>query len=132
MVKPEENNVSVKKTKEGYFEGTGYINGITTTFNLDSKEKSVYISPAVTLKLLKDGVIDKSSFEGDPTKILGEGTVADKAVVTLKEVRIGKNTVKELKATVNKKITTLQFGDNTLKMFGAFSIDETNGEIIFE
>ncbi|HNW73780.1 MAG: OmpA family protein [Bacteroidales bacterium] len=132
VVKPEENNVSVKKTKEGYFEGTGYINGITTTFNLDSKEKSVYISPAVTLKLLKDGVIDKSSFEGDPTKILGEGTVADKAVVTLKEVRIGKNTVKELKATVNKKITTLQFGDNTLKLFGAFSIDETNGEIIFE
>lgn len=132
VVKPEENNVSVKKTKEGYFEGTGYINGITTTFNLDPKEKSVYISPAIALKLLKDGVIDKSSFEGDPTKILGEGTVADKAVVTLKEVRIGKNTVKELKATVNKKIASLQFGDNTLKMFGDFSIDEANGEIIFE
>ena len=132
VVKPEENNVTVKKTKEGYFEGTGYINGITTTFVLDSKEKSLYISPAIILKLLKDGVIDKSNFEGDPTKILGEGTVTDKAVVTLKSVRIGKNTVNDLKATVNKKIVSFQFGDNTLKLFGNFSLDKANGEIIFE
>ncbi|MEI6173193.1 MAG: OmpA family protein [Bacteroidota bacterium] len=132
VVNPEENNVTVVKTKDGFFQGTCYISGITTSFNFESREKELFISPVLTLKLLTDGVIDKTSFEGDATKIIGEGTVADKAVFTIKEIRIGKNTVKDLKATVNKKIGSLQFGDSTLKKFGKYSIDEANGEIIFE
>jgi len=132
VVKPEENNVAVTKTRDGMLQGTGYISGMTTLFTYDSKEKGLFISPELTLKLLKEGVIDKTSFDGDPTKILGEGKVADKAVLTLKEIRIGKNSVSNLKATVNKKIATLQFGETILKKFGKFSIDEANGEIIFE
>ena len=98
----------------------------------DVKEKEAFISPVLTLKLLKDGVIDKTSFDGDPTKILGDGTVAEKAVLTLKEIRIGKNSVKDIKVTVNKKIQSLHFGDNILKKFGKYSIDDSNKEIIFE
>ncbi len=132
VVKPEENNVPFKKNKDGIIEATCYLSGITTPFTFDPKEKSVYISPVLTLKLLKDGVIDKSNFDGDPTKILGEGTVADKAVLTLKEVRIGKNTVKDVKATVNKKTASFHFGDSLLKQFGQYSIDEGSSEFIFE
>ena len=58
--------------------------------------------------------------------------MADKAVVTLKEIRIGKNSVKDIKATVNKKIQSLQFGDGLLKKFGKYSIDDAISEIIFE
>ncbi|MCX6278461.1 MAG: OmpA family protein [Bacteroidetes bacterium] len=129
---PDENKVTFTKTKDGLREGTCYINGMTNTFAFDLKEKEVYISPALTLKFLRDGVIDKTSFEGDPTKIIGEGFVADKAVLTLGEIRIGKNAVKGIKATVNKKISSLLFGDNTLKKFGKYSIDDASGEIIFE
>ena len=132
VVNPEENNVAVTKTKDGYYQGTGYISGITTAFTFDPKEKEVFISSALALKLLTDGVIDKTSFDGDATKIIGEGTVADKAVLTIKEIRIGRNSIKDLKATVNKKTISLQFGDNTLKKFGKYSIDDANGEIIFE
>jgi peptidoglycan-associated lipoprotein len=132
VVNPGENNVAITKTKEGYLQGTSYINGITTEFTYDPKEKEVYISPIVTLKLLKEGVIDKSSFEGDPSKIIGEGEIADKAILTIKEIRIGKNTVKDLKVTVNKKIPSFHFGEKTLKAFGNFSIDQSSGLIIFE
>ncbi|MFZ4522654.1 MAG: OmpA family protein [Bacteroidales bacterium] len=132
VVNPEENNVRFTKTKEGLRQATSYVNGITTDFVFDAKEKEVFISPAITLKLLKDGVIDKTSFDGDPTKILGDGTVAEKAVLTLKEIRIGKNVVKDVKATVNKKVQSLQFGDGLLKKFGKYNIDDTTGEIIFE
>ena len=132
VVKPEENNVAVTKTKDGMFNGTCYINGMTNTFAYDPKEKECFISPELTLKLLKEGVIDKTSFEGDATKIIGEGKVADKAVLTLKDVRIGKNTVTDLKVTVNRKVNSLQFGENNLKKFGKFSLDEATGEIIFE
>lgn len=133
VVKPEENNVPYTTTKDGSLEGSCYVNGITMVFTYDVKEKEVFISPAAVLKLLKDGVIDKSNFDGDATKILGDGTVADKAVLTLKELRIGRNTIKELKVIVNKKIqTTLLFGENTLKKFGAFTVDDAAKMIIFE
>ncbi|MEI7500746.1 MAG: OmpA family protein [Bacteroidota bacterium] len=132
VLNPEQNNVAVVKTRDGLYAGTGYISGITTAFTFDPKEKEVYISPDLTLKLLTDGVIDKTSFDGDVTKIIGEGTVAEKAVLTIKEIRIGKNTIRDLKAIVNKKIPSLQFGDNTMKMFGKYSIDDAAGEIIFE
>jgi peptidoglycan-associated lipoprotein len=132
VVNPEENNVRFTKTKDGMRQATCYIAGITTDFIFDVKEKDAFISPVLTLKLLKDGVIDKTSFDGDPTRILGDGTVADKAVLTLKEVRIGKNTVKDIKVTVNKKVQSLLFGDSLLKKFGKYSIDDTTNEIIFE
>jgi len=132
VVKPEENNVPFTKDKQGMRLATCYISGITTEFAFDPKEKEAFISPVVTMKLLNDGVIDKTSFDGDPTKILGEGTVTDKAVLTLREVRIGKNVAKDIKVTVNKKIQSLQFGDNVLKKFGSYSIDDAAGEIVFE
>ena len=132
VVNPEENNVSVTKTKDGIYHGTCYISGITTAFAFEPKEKELLISPVLTLKLLTDGVIDKTSFDGDATKIIGEGTVAEKAVLTIREIRIGKNTIKDIKATVNKKVQSIQFGDLTLKKFGKYSIDVANGEIIFE
>ena len=129
---PDENKVSFTKTKDGLREGTCYIKGMTTNFVFDAKEKDVFLSPAFALTLLKEGVIDKSSFEGDATKLIGEGFVADKAVFTLGEVRIGKNTVKDIKVTVNKKVSSFLFGDSTLKKFGSYSIDDANGEIVFE
>jgi peptidoglycan-associated lipoprotein len=132
VVKPEENNVPFAKTKEGLRQASCYINGITTEFTYDAKQKEAFISPVVTLKLLKDGIIDKTSFEGDPTKIIGEGTIADKAVITLKELRVGKNSVKDVKVIVNKKIPSLQFGDDLLKQFGKYTIDDASSEIIFE
>ena len=82
--------------------------------------------------VISDKAILPQRFSADPTKILGEGTVADKAVLTLKEIRIGKNMVKDIKATVNKKIQALQFGDSLLRLFGKYNIDDSTGEIIFE
>ncbi len=132
VVNPEENTIAVVKTKEGYLQGTAFIQGITTDFTYNPKEKEAFISPEVTLKLLKEGVIDKSSFEGDPSKIIGEGEIADKAVLTIPEVRVGKNTIKDLKVTVNRKIPSFHFGENTLKRFGSYNIDTNSGLIIFE
>jgi len=132
VVNPEENNVPFAKTKEGYLEGTAYLNGITTPFSFDTKEKEVYISPDAALKFLRDGVIDKTDFQGDATKLIGEGSVADKAVFTIKEMRIGRNTIQDLKVTVNRKMVHLRFGENTLKKFGNYTIDDKNSVIVFE
>ena len=84
------------------------------------------------MKLLKEGSIDKTDFKGDVNKILGVGTVADKAVLTIKELKVGKNVLKNVDATVNSKIKLdIVFGDNTMVKFGAYTIDDKENKVIF-
>jgi len=132
VVNPEENNISFNPAKDGKLVSACYLNGITMMFEFDTKEKEFYISQADALKLLKEGVIDKNDFKGDVTKIIGEGTIADKAVINIKELRIGRNTVKDIPVTVDKKISFLRFGENTLKKFGEYIIDNQKKQIQFK
>jgi peptidoglycan-associated lipoprotein len=130
---PEENIVPFSLTSDGLPEATCYISGITETFRYDKKETSFFISAATALRLLKTGVIDKTDFEGDVAKIIGEGTIAEKAVFNIKEIRVGNKTIKNVQATVNSKIkTTILFGESTLLKFGAFTIDEKESLLIFQ
>ena len=93
---PEENSVEFRLVREYLYELTCFINGNTSAVEYDPAEKECYISPAETLKLLTSGAISKEDFEGDPAKIIGEGTVADKSVFNIKELRIGKNGIYDL------------------------------------
>lgn len=130
---PEEDIVPFSLSSDGQPEATCYINGITETFRYDKSETSFYVSAATAMRLLKIGVIDRTDFEGDAAKVIGEGTIAEKAVFNIKEIRIGYKTVKDIQATVNSRIkTTISFGENTLSKFGAFTIDEKESLIIFQ
>ncbi len=131
VVKPEENNVTFSPGKEGKFTSTCYMNGTTMNFIFDPSEKEFYISDAEALNLLKDGVIDKTDFQGDASKIIGEGTISDKAVFKVKEIRIGKNVVKDLQVTVNRKVFGVVFGESILKRFGEYTIDNDKKIIQF-
>lgn len=128
---PEEDSFTFTATRDG-FQSSCFVNGITILFEFNKAEKEVYISPAATMKLLKDGSIDKTDFKGDVNKILGTGTVTDKAVLTIKELKIGRNVVKNLDVTVNSKAKQdIVFGDNTLQKFGAYTIDDKDNKVIF-
>jgi len=128
---PEENSFTYTATKDG-FQTSLFLNGITVQMEYIKAEKEVYISPDVTMKLLKEGALDKTDFKGDANKILGTGTVADKAVLTIKELKIGKNVLKNIDVTVNSKIRTeLVFGENTLNKFGTFILDDKDNKVIF-
>jgi len=132
VVNPEENNVTFSPGKDGKFTSTCYMNGNTVNFIFDPVEKDFLISDAEALNLLKDGVIDKTDFQGDASKIIGEGTIADKAVFKIREMRIGKNVVKDLTVTVNKKIYGVVFGGSILKRFGEYTIDNEKNIIQFK
>ena len=133
VIAPEINGIQIIKNAEGNFEGNCFINGITTVFTYDNKEKDIFITALEAFKLLKDGVIDKTDFEGDASKFIQDKTVSEKAVIVIKETRIAKNTVKDLKVIVNSKIHgTIIFGENTLKKFGNFHIDEAGGKLVFD
>jgi len=133
IVKPEENSVMYTLTKEETLEAICYINGITSTFQYDPRETELYLSTAEAVRLLTSGAIDRNDFIGDATQLIGEGTIANKAVINIREMRIGKNVVRDLKATVNQKLKNqIYFGPNTLKQFGVYSVDEAETKILFE
>ena len=132
VTEPEENSIDFTLTKDEMYKSTCYVNGNTVGFEYDPKEKEFYISSSEALRLLKSGAISKEDFEGDPSKIIGEGSIADKAVFNIKELKIGKNSIYDVKATVNRKTPMIRFGENTLKLFGTFSVDIDNQKIIFE
>ncbi|HTX88979.1 MAG TPA: OmpA family protein [Bacteroidales bacterium] len=130
---PEENNVAYSITADGNLEASCIVNGQTMNFDYDKNEKEFFISMDAAIRMLKSGIIDKNDFKGDVTKILGEGTIADKAVFTIHEMRIGNNTVKDLEVTVNKKLRVqLLMGENTLSRFGSFTIDQNESKFIFK
>jgi len=133
VIAPEINGIPITKLKEGSYSGFCFINGISTAFTYDPAEKDMFISATQAFQFLKEGVIDKNDFEGDPAKFISDKTISEKAVITLKEVRIAKNTVKDLKVIVNSKAHgTFVFGGNTLKKFGIFRIDEAKNQLIFD
>lgn len=133
VIAPEINGTQLTALKDGIFSGFCFVNGISTAFTYDPAEKDMFITPAQAFLFLKDGVIDKNDFEGDASKLIQEKTISEKAVITLKEIRIAKNTVKDLKVVVNSKIKgSLVFGANTLKKFGNYHIDSGSGQLIFD
>jgi peptidoglycan-associated lipoprotein len=133
VVEPEENSVPFTLTKEETIEATCYVNGITMNFQYEPKEKEFYISTSEAVKLLTSGAIDRTDFEGDATQVIGEGFIADKAVFTIREMRIGKSIARDLKVTVNQRLkASLLLGESTLRKFGEFSIDSADNKIIFE
>jgi peptidoglycan-associated lipoprotein len=132
VTEPEENSIEFTQTKENIFQSTCFVNGSTVGFEYDPTEKDFFISSAEALKLLKSGAISKEDFEGDPTKIIGEGSIADKSVFNIKELKVGRNTINDVKATVSKKVPMIRFGENTMKLFGTFQVDMDDSKIIFE
>lgn len=128
---PEENSFGFTATRDG-FQASCFVNGTTAQFEFSKSEKGFFISPDVTMKLLKEGSIDKTDFKGDPNKILGTGTVADKSILIIKELKIGKNVLKDIEATVNaRNKQDIVFGDNTLLKIGTYTIDDKNNKVIF-
>ena len=90
------------------------------------------ISLEKALDLLKWGAISKDSFEGDPEKILADNTIADRAIINIKEIRIANKTVKDVQLKVTHKLNyDLVFGEDFLKQFGSYSYNTETKKLSF-
>jgi peptidoglycan-associated lipoprotein len=133
VTQPEENSVEYTQTKDGYFEFSGFVNGNSINIQYNPGEKGFLISEGQALVLLRNGIIGKDDFEGDPTKLIGEGSIADKAVFNIKSMRIGRSEAYDLKVTVSTKLKVpMLMGETTLKQFGTYTVDTDDSKIIFE
>jgi peptidoglycan-associated lipoprotein len=112
---------------------TCVINGYTTVFTYIRNARGLSVSVQQALEFLKEGAITKKEFEGDPNTILSGGTIVDRSVFTIKEIRIGNKVVNDIQATVYQDLETpFLFGESVLQQFGKFTIDKERSEIVFE
>lgn len=124
MLNPDDKSVRFKEeANTGQITSSCVINGYNEDFAYD-KTALQEISLQKAMDLLKWGAISKEDFEGDPEQVLANNTIADKAVINIKEITIANKTVNDIQLTVNYKLRyNLVFGDELMKKFGTFNFN---------
>ncbi|NCC72216.1 MAG: tetratricopeptide repeat protein [Sphingobacteriia bacterium] len=130
---PTEHTVKFRKTTTGAVEADCILNGITFSFVYNEMIIRPAISLGSALRLLKDGAITRTDFQGDPERIFFEGSIANRSVFTAKTLRIGGLTLNDVEFQVDHQLKgQVLLGEITLMQFGNFTIDEEKQEIVFE
>ncbi len=132
-INPEDNaQVFTEEYNTGTYITTCIINGYNEEFAYD-RTADAMISLDKAMDLLKWGAISKDDFEGDPEKILADNTIANRAVIIIKEINIANKKVENVKLMVNHKLNYgLVFGDRLLKQFGKYSYNKNTHKLIIE
>jgi len=117
--------------KSGFITAPCIINGYTVQFTFDAK-LAPQISVDEALRLLSTGAIGKEDFKGNADDILANGTIANRAVLVIKEFTIANVTVNNVEFQVNSNLGyPLIIGNSVLSQFGDYTIDNSQQQIIF-
>ena len=128
----EANYVQFATDSRGYFAFEAHVDGYKELFTY-SQNAEFSLSEKTALRLLQDGRINRDNFEGDVEKILSTGSVANGAILTIKEIRIANKTLSNVKVkVVQKMVESWVIGKNTLKEFGDFDFDTKEKKLIFK
>ena len=128
----EVNYVEFTTDKRGYFTFEANVDGYKETFTY-SQNADFSMSEATALRLLKEGRINRDNFEGDVTKILGTGSVANGAIVNIKEIRIANKTLSNVQVkVVQKMVENWVIGKKTISQMGNFEFDTKEKQLKFK
>lgn len=132
-INPEDNAiVFTEAPKSGTYVSTCIINGYNEEFAYD-KSADAMISLDLAMNLLKWGAISKEDFEGDPERVLADNTIADRAIIIIKEINIANKKVENVKIKVTYKVNYgLVFGERLMKQFGKYSYNTKTHKLTIE
>lgn len=131
-INPEDNQVSFVINRDGAFEVNCRIDGYNEKF-IYLRNESASISLAKAMEFLSKGIISRDNLLGDAEQMLKEGSIADGAVFTLKEVSIANRTLKDVEITVKHKLDgDIVFGQRLLSRMGEFEFNSQLKKLIFK
>ncbi|MCQ2303139.1 MAG: OmpA family protein [Bacteroidales bacterium] len=132
-INPEdENDVTFSLNKAGYFVFYAHVDGYRESFTY-SQNADFLISEARALKLLTDGRLNADDFKGDVDKILGTGSIADGAIIVIKEIRFAGHSLYNVECKVVKKmVEDWVIGQKTMKQMGSYEFNTKNKKLIFK
>jgi peptidoglycan-associated lipoprotein len=117
--------------KTGAFIVPFSLDGHRDEFTYDrNSQPSVSLEKA--LELLRKGVINKDNFKGDADNLISAGSIADKAVFTIKELRIAERVLNNVEITVYHNLKYgFVFGQRTLSQYGSFEFNTKTMQLLF-
>ena len=98
------------------------------TMLLDTGASSTLISSSLALSLIRD---DQARFVGDTKFTTASGEVVRAKEIVIKEVRIGNQIVRDVKAAAIPGEIDLLLGVDVLNAIGPYLIDSQNSQLIF-
>jgi peptidoglycan-associated lipoprotein len=131
IVDPKEYIIDYTLNQNRLIQAPCIVNAITLNFVYDRRTVRPTISLGSALRLLRDGLITKDDFLGDPDQILGEATIANRAIFVAKTLRIGGVTLNDVEIQVDHQLKSqMMIGEVTLNELGTFEINEEKQQII--
>ncbi|MCL2027312.1 MAG: OmpA family protein [Bacteroidales bacterium] len=100
------------------------INGASFTFVYEENAERNLIGNEDAMRLLRTGRINRNDFKDGEKAFDEEGDIVKNAVITLRELRIGKSVLNHIEVTVTPELPApLILNAETLKLLGEFTID---------
>lgn len=100
------------------------VNGLKLRFVFDTGASDVHLSLIEAAFMLKNGYISPDDFLGTDSYSMADGSIAENAIVNLKEIRIGHVTLRDVRACVSSHIdASLLLGQSAIQKLGKYSID---------
>ena len=132
-INPDDNSIVFKEAPQtGTYISTCIIVGYNEEFAYD-KGADASISLEKAMDLLKWGAISKEDFVGNPEEILANNTIANRAIINIKEINIANKKVENVKLKVNYKLKYgLVFGDRLMKKFGKYTYNTKTLKLTIE
>lgn len=116
--------IQMKKMPGGTYEVPCTINGLPLKFIFDTGASDVTISSVEANFMLKNDYLSEKDFKGSRRYLTADGTIANGAIVRIKEVKVGDVTLKNIEASVvNSQKAPLLLGQSALDRFGTITID---------
>jgi peptidoglycan-associated lipoprotein len=133
IVDPNQNYVNYVMDKSNRMVSRCIVDGYTVDFEYSPNASKASISQKKAIEWLKKGIINIDDFEGDVTKIITDGNIAEQAVINMKTIRFGNKQIENVSVTVNSRQPyDFLFNDNVLNKVGMVILDKDNFMIIFE
>ena len=125
--------IQMKKMPGGTYEVPCTINGLPLKFIFDTGASDVTLSSVEANFMLKNDYLSEKDFKGSRRYLTADGSIANGAIVRIKEVKVGDCTLKNIEASVIKnQKAPLLLGQSVLERFGSITIDNQNNRLIIK
>ncbi|MFH1000470.1 MAG: OmpA family protein, partial [Bacteroidota bacterium] len=129
-----ENAIAVTLLSKDIWEMNGKINNFPDRLIYTPLTNLNTISVEFALKLLSDGIISKTDFEGNSESLIQVGNIAHKSIINIRELTIGNKKIDNVKVWVwHNSVYPILLNTETLNRFGKPEFDtKTNKILIFK
>lgn len=106
------------------------VNGLRLRFIFDTGTADVSISSTEALFMLKNDYLKSEHIIGKDKYVLADGSIEENTIIILEEIKIGTETLKDIKACVTKNTKApLLLGQSAIQQLGAWYIE--GDELVF-